>query len=72
MKKTKLFFSALLALTLLGGCSNTPSSTYEVITVPNGYEVSTQISLNGELIDISAGEWLTVGFEYTFSFTFTN
>lgn len=72
MKKTKLFFSALLALTLLGGCSNTPSSTYEVITVPDGYEVSTQISLNGELIDISAGEWLTVGFEYTFSFTFTN
>lgn len=81
MRKTKLFFSALLALTLLGGCSNTPSPStsnsskddnYEVINVPSGYEISSNISVSGELIDISAGEWLTVGFEYTFSFTFTN
>lgn len=80
MKKMKLFFSALLALTLLGGCSNTPSTSsssgsndsYEVINVPSGYELSSNINVSGELIDISAGEWLTVGFKYSFSFTFTN
>lgn len=95
MKKTNLFFSALLALVLLGGCTNTPSSTsnnepsistssnstssssgqndgYQEITVPDGYELSSKINISGELIDISAGEWLTVGFEYSFSFTFTN
>lgn len=44
MKKTKLFFSALLALTLLGGCSNTPSSTYEVITVPNGMKFQPKLA----------------------------
>ena len=93
MKKTNLFFSALLALVLLGGCTNTPSSTssnepssstsssatssssgqndgYQEITVPDGYELSSKINISGELIDISAGEWLTVGFEYSFSFTF--
>lgn len=80
MHKFKRFLGAIFASFLLVGCGggNNPSSnsssedTYHEIIVPIGYELSTNINVSGELIDIQAGEWMTVGYTYTFSFNFTN